>query len=129
MNTKNPHPPTPSPFSFQREVALAEKQAQIPLYECVSCDISSEDPALTSNCRQNRCIGQFCVYATQRVFLGSVSQSWARGNGLAVSGGNGPGQQAMMHEKQGCLNVTDPGFVHLGAKGMGFVLIICLSRL
>uniref|UniRef100_A0A183BJV8 Neuroendocrine convertase 2 n=2 Tax=Globodera pallida TaxID=36090 RepID=A0A183BJV8_GLOPA len=59
------------------------------LFECISCDMSSEDAAMTSNCRQNRCWGHFCVYATQRVFVGGSFQSLGWSGASAALQGNG----------------------------------------
>lgn len=61
-------------------------------YECVNCDLTAQSEAVTSNCKQNKCLGHFCVYATQRMF--------------GVTGTNG-GSQTLIHEKQGCINVSD----------------------
>ncbi|KAL3079401.1 hypothetical protein niasHT_036390 [Heterodera trifolii] len=88
------------------------------LFECVSCDMSSEDAAMTSNCRQNRCWGHFCVYATQRVFVGGSFQSLGWSGASAGPQGNGAvgTQQAMMHERQGCMNTSERTFVQLGCS-------------
>uniref|UniRef100_A0A914HKI4 Uncharacterized protein n=1 Tax=Globodera rostochiensis TaxID=31243 RepID=A0A914HKI4_GLORO len=88
------------------------------LFECISCDMSSEDAAMTSNCRQNRCWGHFCVYATQRVFVGGSFQSLGWSGASAALQGNGAvgAQQAMMHERQGCMNASERSFVQLGCS-------------
>ena len=90
-----------------------QNQQQPPLHECVSCDLSSEDTALTSNCRQNRCHGQFCVYAAQRVFNNGGVHGF-NGGGVQSTSGAGGGGSAIMHEKRGCMNVSEPSFVQLG---------------
>ncbi|KAI1720519.1 hypothetical protein DdX_04754 [Ditylenchus destructor] len=74
------------------------------LHECVNCDLTAEENALTSSCKQNRCVGHYCIYATQRLYVGSAG-SGSRAAGPA---------HAIIHEKQGCINVTDISQVQLG---------------
>lgn len=115
-----------------------QSHRQQQFFDCVSCDLSSDDmAATTSNCRQNRCRGQFCVYAAQRVFIGGAVGAGSfstmtnggdkglagrgGGNGAVLhangqetgSGGGGIGG-TMMYERQGCINVTEPAFVQMG---------------
>lgn len=78
---------------FSRHFSPSQK-----FYECVNCDLTAEDSSVTSSCKQNRCMGHFCIYATQRLLISSAS---ARGNGV------GSPTHAILHEKQGCINVTD----------------------
>lgn len=75
---------------------------------------------MTSSCKHNRCVGHFCTYATQRI---------------VISNGYRFGTQAILHEKQGCINVTDAAQV--GRQSSGFyeyerILLrggpCCLSR-
>lgn len=61
------------------------------LYSCTSCDITSQDHAMTSSCKQQQCKGHFCTYTAQRIMVNSKM---------------GP-PQGIIHEKQGCINVTD----------------------
>ncbi|KAE9548131.1 hypothetical protein FO519_008661 [Halicephalobus sp. NKZ332] len=76
---------------------------KVPLHTCVSCDITAQDNAMTSSCKQQHCVGHYCTLATQRIILG---------------GNNGPriGAQAIIHEKQGCINVTDNLKIQLGCS-------------
>lgn len=86
----------------RRGTALSSVAASMPpVYECVNCDLTAEDNSMTSNCKSSRCYGHYCVYATQRVVLNTVA---AGGSGLP---------SAIIHEKQGCMNVTDAAQVFI----------------
>jgi len=76
--------------------------SRVPLHTCVSCDTTAQDNAMTSSCKQQHCVGHYCTLATQRIILGN----------------NGPriGAQAIIHEKQGCINVTDNLKIQLGCS-------------
>lgn len=73
------------------------------MHKCISCDVSTHDSSITTSCRQNSCFGNYCSYISQR-FL--------------VSGGLGQRapSQTIIHEKQGCVNVTDHRYVKLGCQ-------------
>uniref|UniRef100_A0A914BWH5 Uncharacterized protein n=1 Tax=Acrobeloides nanus TaxID=290746 RepID=A0A914BWH5_9BILA len=62
-------------------------------YNCVSCDVTSQDSTMTSACKQHTCKGHFCTYAAQRIVINGMYSKL--------------GPQAIIHEKQGCINVTD----------------------
>ncbi|KAI6190181.1 hypothetical protein M3Y97_00088900 [Aphelenchoides bicaudatus] len=68
--------------------------------KCISCDVSTQDSSVTTACRQNSCMGHFCTYTSQRYIFTSFGQRSAA--------------QAVIHEKQGCVNVTDPRNVKYG---------------
>uniref|UniRef100_A0AC35TNA9 Activin_recp domain-containing protein n=1 Tax=Rhabditophanes sp. KR3021 TaxID=114890 RepID=A0AC35TNA9_9BILA len=38
----------------------------LPIYQCVLCDVTSHDAKMTSSCKQNRCMGNFCTYGMHR---------------------------------------------------------------
>uniref|UniRef100_A0A915D2G6 Protein quiver n=1 Tax=Ditylenchus dipsaci TaxID=166011 RepID=A0A915D2G6_9BILA len=81
------------------------------MYECTNCDVTAEDIAVTSSCKQNRCTGHFCVYATQRIFASSAGGGTS--GPRAISGQhNAP----IIHVKQGCINVTDNSHIQLGCS-------------
>uniref|UniRef100_A0A0N5BN88 Activin_recp domain-containing protein n=1 Tax=Strongyloides papillosus TaxID=174720 RepID=A0A0N5BN88_STREA len=71
-----------------------------PLYQCVLCEVTSHEPKMTSNCKQNRCIGNFCTYGIHRI----ISHD---GNALS-------GTIQRITERQGCINVTDHSQIQLG---------------
>ncbi|KAF7638510.1 hypothetical protein Mgra_00002188 [Meloidogyne graminicola] len=102
----------------QWEISLTNQKQQLPppsypLYDCINCDMSTEDisSSMTSNCRQNKCKGQFCVYAAQRIFSNNWSSNRNGNNGQQQNSQN----TAKMNEKRGCINITAPtSFVQFG---------------
>ncbi|EYB83100.1 hypothetical protein Y032_0342g3015 [Ancylostoma ceylanicum] len=65
----------------------------IPLRACVNCEINTHDGApVTSSCKQSKCYGHFCTYASQRHLSHGMGRS---------------GTVQIVTEKQGCINVTD----------------------
>uniref|UniRef100_A0A0K0EQ88 Activin_recp domain-containing protein n=1 Tax=Strongyloides stercoralis TaxID=6248 RepID=A0A0K0EQ88_STRER len=87
---------------FQNGQVSRSLYNNLPLYECVLCDVTSHDSKMTSNCKQNRCIGNFCTYGIHRV----VSHD---GNLLI-------GTMQRITERQGCINVTDHSQIQLGCN-------------
>ncbi|KAI6185323.1 hypothetical protein M3Y98_00010300 [Aphelenchoides besseyi] len=86
-----------------RSVAVYYPELEPPkVYQCVSCDVSTQENSVTSSCRQNKCYGHYCTFTTQRILLGSPNL-----------GLNTP---TIIHEKQGCLNVTDRRHVLIGCE-------------
>lgn len=73
-------------------LSLSYPEQKPKLHNCISCDVTAQNHAMTSACKQNQCVGHYCTFTTQRVVVG-------------MGGRIGP--QAILHEKQGCLNVTD----------------------
>jgi hypothetical protein len=89
----------PSTLKLRSVVTHGPTEAASQLFSCVSCDILAQENTMTSACKQNRCLGHFCTYATQRI---------------VISSGFRFGTQAILHEKQGCINVTDGTQIQLG---------------
>uniref|UniRef100_A0A0N4ZQG7 Activin_recp domain-containing protein n=1 Tax=Parastrongyloides trichosuri TaxID=131310 RepID=A0A0N4ZQG7_PARTI len=74
----------------------------LPLYQCILCDVTSHDAKMTSNCKQNRCVGNYCTYGIHRV-IGHDSNSMS-------------GVLQRITERQGCINVTDHSQIQLGCN-------------
>uniref|UniRef100_A0A7E4UXD5 Activin_recp domain-containing protein n=1 Tax=Panagrellus redivivus TaxID=6233 RepID=A0A7E4UXD5_PANRE len=76
---------------------------RLPLHKCVSCDTTSQADTMTSACKQNHCHGHFCTLATKRfVKAGNTAMRY--------------GLQSIIHEQQGCINVTDTHKIQLGCS-------------
>lgn len=85
-----------------RSLALSFADPLLPYRSCVNCDVNSQDGAtVTSSCKQNRCIGHFCTYVSQRHL------TYGMGRSSTVQ---------TVSEKQGCINVTDSSLVQLGCS-------------
>ncbi|CAD5232261.1 unnamed protein product [Bursaphelenchus xylophilus] len=83
-----------------RSVAVYYPEQKPELHRCTSCDVTAQNNAMTSACKQNQCIGHYCTFTTQRVVVGMGRM----------------GTQSMIHEKQGCLNVTDHNQIQMGCS-------------
>ncbi|KJH50183.1 hypothetical protein DICVIV_03691 [Dictyocaulus viviparus] len=80
-----------------RSLTLSFADPLLPYRSCVNCEINSHDGAsITSSCKQNRCIGHFCTYASQRHLTYGIGRSTT---------------VQIVSEKQGCINVTDSSLV------------------
>ncbi|PAV76264.1 hypothetical protein WR25_02183 [Diploscapter pachys] len=69
------------------------------LQTCYNCELNSQDASVTSSCKQNRCLGHFCTYVSQRTYASAQNRA---GNLQSIS------------ERQGCMNVSDSTQVQLG---------------
>ncbi|ETN85099.1 hypothetical protein NECAME_06565 [Necator americanus] len=85
-----------------RSLALSATDPSIPLRTCVNCELNSHDgTSVTSSCKQNRCRGHFCTYASQR----HLSHGMGRTATVQI-----------VTEKQGCINVSDSSQVQIGCS-------------
>ncbi|EFO20451.1 hypothetical protein LOAG_08040 [Loa loa] len=86
-----------------RSLFLNSKENDIPvaLHKCVNCEISTQDIRMIASCKQNQCIGHYCTYATQRLYIG-IKQYRT--------------QKSILNERQGCINVTDNHHIQLGCS-------------
>jgi hypothetical protein len=89
-----------SPAQRSRSVTVYYTDVTPKIHECISCDVASHDSTVTSGCKQNKCYGHYCTFTTQRIVISGFTQRMA--------------SQAIIHEKQGCINVTNHKEVQLG---------------
>ncbi|KAL3984617.1 hypothetical protein ACH3XW_35265 [Acanthocheilonema viteae] len=86
-----------------RSLFVNPKESNFPseLHRCVNCELSTQDIRMTASCKQNQCMGHYCTFATQRLFLGTKQYRQ---------------QKSILNERQGCINVTDNHHIQLGCS-------------
>ncbi|CAD6193881.1 unnamed protein product [Caenorhabditis auriculariae] len=85
-----------------RSLVMSTPDFSLPLYNCINCEMNTQDAgSVTSSCKQNRCKGHYCTYASQRHF----NKASTRASTLVS-----------MNELQGCLNVSDSGQLQIGCS-------------